>query len=64
MKKDWIDVEVEKPRQSRWYDMCVLDLGDKVVKGWFDGLNWDGLYLKGKTVKRWKYAAFQIIEPA
>lgn len=54
-KHEWIDVTKEKPRSSRWYDLCLLDLGDKCIKGWWTGAKWAGLRYKGEDVKRWQF---------
>lgn len=54
MKAAWTDSEVEKPKQSRWYDMCLLDLGNRIITGWWTGTGWDGLHYKGQSVKKWK----------
>lgn len=50
----WVDAEKRKPNDSQWYEMCLLDLGEKTIRGWWTGIRWDGLHYKKQQVKRWK----------
>lgn len=54
--KGWNDALNKKPRTDRFFELCFLDLGHKVIKGWYTGAGWDGYKYKGENVKRWKYA--------
>lgn len=56
MKYDWNEIK-EKPRQDKYYDICMLDIGEKIMPGWWNGTSWDGLNYEGQEVKRWKYTA-------
>lgn len=54
-RQAWFDAKVKKPSKNRVYEMCLLDLGDRFVSGWWTGVRWDGLHYKGQEVQRWKY---------
>lgn len=43
------------PEKKRWYDLCFLDVGSKVIRGWWTGKHWDGLRYKGQNIRRWMY---------
>lgn len=55
-KREWVNTEVEKPSPKKFFDMCLLDLGEKIINGWWTGTSWDGLNYSGQEVKRWKYS--------
>lgn len=54
-EKQWVNAKEEKPKRGKWFDLCFLDLGDKVVNGWWNGTAWKGLHYRGEEVNRWKY---------
>jgi len=51
----WNDAELKKPRLKKHYELCLLDLGNKVVSGWWNGYKWDGRKYKGEPVLRWRH---------
>lgn len=53
-RKDWIDGE-QKPKPSKWFELCMLDLGEEMIPGWWTGHAWTGLRYEGQKVNRWKF---------
>lgn len=48
----WNDPAYARPAA---YELVYLTIDEKVVKGWWTGINWDGLRLKKPcTVTKWK----------
>jgi hypothetical protein len=55
-KKIWFDACQVKPSQREHYALCHLDVGRKIIPGWWTGTGWDGLNYKGQPVERWMYS--------
>lgn len=53
--KVWHDSKSEKPPENKWFDICLLDLGEKIIPGWWTGMSWDGRAYDGEEVLRWRY---------
>jgi hypothetical protein len=49
---DGVDPSKYLPEEFDLVDLILPD--GKVVKGWFNGKEWDGYKISGKEVKRWR----------
>lgn len=51
-KDGWIDAKKYIPKK---YDMCFLKTPIRVIKGWHNGLGWDGLRVRDNdSILYWK----------
>lgn len=59
MTKKWIDATKQQPKKTHFYDLCLMDVGIKVLTGWWTGFRWDGLNYENEKVKQWMFKPFE-----